>query len=408
MQLSDFSIAAFLSTRFMRRGSRAILFLTPIVIGLSIANLVFFDGLFGGLFKAVDRMVLDTLFSNVVIEPEEGHQYIVSADQAVSAIQHIPGVTGVSAHYKGRISLRFDRNHDGRDVRRGDYAVTSVEVANERAIMTIPDHMVAGRYLNDSDRNGIVIGNEVAGGPTAFFPKIGLGGVQVGDELLATYANGVTRRYTVVGIYRTGHDASDAIVYVTHKEMETVLGVRDVANEIMVRTKPDTEESVVAAIRAAGLRKERITTWKDFLNYLATMTRSFDFLKIVTSLVAMIVVNVTVFIVMFINVMTRRRQLGILRAIGLGEGAVILSFMLQTALYCLAGFAVMCAIIFGGVVPYIAAHPLDVGFGSFVLEISVSDVAVATGIVFATNILASWIPAWVVTRGSIIKAIWGT
>lgn len=408
MQASDFRTAAFLSTGLMWRGSRAILALTPIIIGLAIANLVFFDGLFGGLFKAVDRMVLNTLFSNIVIEPEENHKYIVSADQMVAAIQGMPGVTGVAPHYKSRLKLVLDRDHDNRDVRQGDYPVVSVEVEKERGIMIIPDRIVAGRYLNENDRDAIVIGNEVAGGPTAFFPKIGLGGAKVGDRLTAVYPNGVTRQYTVVGIYRTGHDASDASVYVTHKEIESVLGVRDMANEIMVRTTEGAEPGVVAAIRRAGYTKEKITAWTEFLNYLATMTRSFDFLKVVTSLVAMIVVNVTVFIVMFINVMSRQRQLGILRAIGLGEDTVILSFVMQTALYCLAGFAVMGALVFGVIVPYIVAHPLDVGFGSFVLEISGTDVATATALVFGTNLLACWVPAWAVTRRPIIKAIWGT
>lgn len=408
MRLSDLRTAGFLAVRLMWRGSKAILFLTPLVIGLAIANLVFFAGLFGGLFKAVDKMVLETLFSNVIIEPARDHVFLSGADQIVTRIKAIPGVLGVTPHYKARVQLGFDRDKDGRDVKYGAYTAVSVQIADEESVMPISEHMAEGRYLQETDRDAIVIGNEVAGGPTALFPKIGLGGVHAGDEVTATFANGVHRKYTVVGVYRTGHDASDAYVYVTHKEMESVLGIRDAAHEIMVKTEIGRENDVVSAIRALGLEKETITTWYEFLNYIATMTTAFDFLKLVTGLVSMIVVNVTVFIVMFINVINRRRQLGILRAIGVSEDTVILSFVLQTVLFCLAGLAFMAALIFGVLAPYIAAHPLNVGFGAIVLHITPWDVATAAGLVFATNVLAGWIPAWSVTRGSIIRSIWGT
>lgn len=407
MLQSDLRTAVFLASRLLWRGSRAILVLTPLVIGLAIANLVFFAGLFGGLFKAVDRMVLETLFSNVIIEPQPEHSYLIGADRIVNRVKAMPGVIGVTPHYKGRIQLAFDKDKDGQDVKRGSYGVISVQVADESSVMSVPRQMAEGRYLNDLDRDGIVIGNEVAGGPTAFFPKIGLGGVHVGDKVTATYENGILRQYTVIGIYRTGHDLSDSYVYVTHKEMENVLGIRDAASEIMVKTEIGKEKEVVDGIRHMGLEKELITTWQEFLNYVATLTTSFDFLKFVTGLVSMIVVDVTVFIVMFINVINRRRQLGILRAIGVSEGTIILAFMLQTAAFCAAGFAIMCAVIFVGIAPYIAANPLDVGFGKIVLLITWADVAWATGLVTATNLIAGWIPAVAYTRGSIIRSIWG-
>lgn len=409
MSLSDIQTAFFFAHKSMRRGSRAVLILIPFVIGLTMSNLLFFAGLFAGITKAVDSVIVNTLFSNVLIEPPPDKQYITSVDGKLDAINSIPGVVASAPHYKIGASFSFDKDKDNRNVRTRNYNVVSVEPDREANVTTIKDSIVEGRYLTENDRNEIVIGREVAGGPDALLPKMSLDGVGIGDKVTARYPNGILRQYAVVGIYKSGTDEADMTVYVTHKEMENVLGIRDAASEIFVKTADGANEGqIIETLRRVGFDKEIISTWEDFLNFTAMLRTSFDFLNFVTNFVAMLVANVTLFIIIFINVVNRRRQLGILRAIGIPESAITLTYFFQTLFAWLVGLVFSMVLVFGIIIPYFNAHPLNIGFGPFDILVSVNDVLFSASIVFITNVFAGLIPAaWAIRRETILQSIWG-
>ena len=408
MRLSDLQTAWFLASRSVWRGNRAVLFLTPLIICLAVLNLLFFDGLFAGLYKSIDRQVIDNLFGNILIEPPSDDTYIVGANSKINSIASVPGVMASAPHYKSGALFSFDKDHDGRQVTRGQYSVFSIEPDKEPLVTAIKSRLIAGRYLTDTDRDAVVMGVEAAGGPLSMYPRISLGGVSVGDTVYAVYPNGVSRTYTVVGIYKTGVDFADSMVFVTHKEMEGVLGIQDVAMEILVKTAPNVSEAdVVPRLRQIGLAKEKITPYYDFLNYVGATKQSFDFLKVITSLVSLIIVTITVFIVMYIHVTNKKRQLGILRALGISESTIVLSYIFQAVVYCVVGLGVGCIIMFGFLIPFFLRRPLDAGFGLVSLYVNSTDAIEGILIITGTNLIAGYIPARLAIRRTIISALWG-
>lgn len=408
MRFSDIQTAWFLANHSVWRGNRAVLFLTPLIISLAVVNLLFFSGLFAGLYQMVDRQIIDSMLGNILVEPTQDHPYIVDSDGKIQLINSVPDVMASAPHYKSGALFSYDKDKDGRNIERGQYLVYSVEPNREKLVTSISSHMVAGRYLTDDDRDSIILGVEAAGGPLSIYPRNSLGGVNVGNTVDTTYSNGVTRRYTVVGIYKTGIDFADAMTYVTHKEMEGVLGVRDSSHEILIKTKPGSAEAaVVKELRKRGMTQEKITPYYDFVNYTGEMKRSFDFLKVITSMVSLIVVTITIFIVMFIHVTNKRKQLGILRAVGISEDTIVASYVFQALLYCLLGGSIGVAFMLGVLVPFFQIHPLNSGFGLISLVVGPADIALGIGIILATNLIAGYIPARLAIRKNIIDSIWG-
>ncbi len=408
MRFSDIQTAWFLANHSVWRGNRAVLFLTPFIISLAVVNLLFFSGLFAGLYQTIDRQLIDNMLGNILIEPQQDHPYIVSSDAKVRIINSLLGVVASAPHYKSGALFAYDRDKDGRNVERGQYTIFSIEPEKEIQVTGIHSKMIEGRYLVDEDRDSIILGVEAAGGPLSLYPRNSLGGVHVGNTINTTYPNGITRRYTVVGIYKTGVDFADAMAFVTHKEIEGVLGVRDSAQEILVKIKPgSTEAAVVRDLRKRGLMQEKITPYYDFLNYSGAMKRSFDFLKVVTSLASMIVVTITIFIVMFIHVTNKRKQLGILRAVGISEETIVASYVFQALLYCILGAVLGTVIMLGIIEPLFRRFPLDSGFGLISLFVGYFDIIVGVGIILVTNLIAGYIPARLAIRKNIIDSIWG-
>lgn len=113
------------------------------------------------------------------------------------------------------------------------------------------------------------------------------------------------------------------------------------------------------------------------------------------------------FIVIYINVINKRRQVGILRAIGIRRDVIIGSYLTQAIFYAVVGI-VLGGLIFGyGIQPYFELHPLDLPLGEISLAVETSTVNKAVLGLLTAAVLAGLIPVLHITRQGIIQAIWG-
>lgn len=405
---NNLSISLFLAYKSILKGNRAILILTPIVISFAIANLVFSASLFTGMIHSLEGQLIDNLFSNILIEPQDDHIYITGAPEIVKRVSNIPTVVAVAPHYKTSAQFSFDPDKNNLHVTRRGYQIIGVDPLLEPKVTKISHSIIEGRYLEPNDRNNIVIGAEVAGGGRGSFEKISMGGVNVGDKVRVTYSKGIAREYNVVGIFKTGMDGIDVMTFVTRKEFEAVHGIADSAHEIMVRlVELGNEEKVIGEIRALGYTKEKIGPWSSFSNFTASMSSSFEILNFITGIVSLVVATTTIFIVIFISVVNKRRQLGILKAIGVKEKIIIHSYIIQTLFYGLMGSLLSALIIYGIANQYFNRNPLDMGFAKVKLLIETGEMLKSIAIIVGAGLIAGFIPVWITVRQSIIKAIWG-
>jgi putative ABC transport system permease protein len=140
-------------------------------------------------------------------------------------------------------------------------------------------------------------------------------------------------------------------------------------------------------------------------------TRSItESLWVITSLIGGIglaVAAIVMYIVIYINVANRRRQIGIMRAIGIDRSTIIGSYLIQALFFAFFGIVTGLALLNMGIVPWYQGHPLDLAMGQVSLYVESATVIQAiTGLVVAV-LLAGFLPVLSITRQSIIKAIWG-
>jgi len=252
------------------------------------------------------------------------------------------------------------------------------------------------------------MGREISGGYGASFQISSLKGALVGDEVTIAYGNGVKRTYKIKGIYNTYFPLADLNVFVTEKEMESVLGIHNRASEVLVKTDGSVPERVyIDRLRMMGIEKEQINVWMDFIGYISGLTQTFDLIKGIVTFIGLLVAGITIFIVIFIATVNRRRQIGILKAIGMKERIIILSYIFQAVFYACLGIIAGLIIINAGLVPYFIKHPFPMPIGLVSLALVNRDMAMAIFAMLLVSVVAGFIPSWMVTRQNIIKAIWG-
>ena len=416
--MSSFRTAFFLAFSALRKGNRWALLLIIVVMALSFTNLIFISSILTGVTATLDQQLIDTQVGHVVIDPAKDEYYFNDADAVAGRVRQIEGVTGVSVHLNNAAFIEYqwkDKASPSDKGQSGNWPVIGINPVHETGVTVIKQRLIAGEYLTSSDRDAIVIGVEVAGGPEAQSAKYDtLGGVGVGDTLRVSFSNGISREYTVKGIFLAQDGGADRLTFITRAEMVSVMGRNafgDQASQVIVRTEASgSEEFYAGEVERvlAGLADDlQVRTWRDYGSATRAVVSSFNMVTSLISGIGLFVAAIVMFIVLYIQVVNKRRQIGILRAIGIRSRLIVGSYLFQASFYVVAGILVGWLIYSFAIEPAFMHSPLDTPMGPLSLVVENRTVYTAViGLVLAA-FLAGLLPVMSIIRQGIIETIWG-
>ncbi|MGD0857005.1 MAG: FtsX-like permease family protein [Dehalococcoidia bacterium] len=411
--LNDLNASLFLFYKYITRGNKGTLILTVIVAALAFLQINTISGIMSGAVSLIYQQAKTNYVSNLVVQPGKdqwGYKelYLTQVTALKRKIDGIPGIIASSARYTAGSIITYDPDKTGKDIRTISWPITSIDPAEDRQVSDISMYMVSGQFLDESDRDQVIMGREISGGFGATLEVQSLKGANVGDEITISYQNGIVRKYTIKGIYTTIFPLSDMSIFITHKEMESVLGLHDRASEILIKTDESyPEQYYIDQLRRAGIELPDIKPWKDFIGLVLGIAQSFDIIKRIILLIGLMVAGVTIFIVIFIATVSRRKQIGIMKAIGMKEQIIVTSYIFLALFYALIGIGVGTMILEFIIRPYFIAHPLTFPMGLVSLLLVPGEFSVSVISMLIVSIIAGFIPSWRVTHENIIKAIWG-
>ncbi len=397
--LSDLRLSVFLAQKSITKGNKGTLVLTIFIMALVFVNSVFVSSLFLGLTNTINEQMINTMYGTVVIEPKKDEKYIDGVYSLKQKISSVPGVTGVSAQYvTGAVLSYKDKS--------GAWSVHSINPDDEVTVTTIHNFMLEGEYLGKQDENEIMLGKEIAGGYGGDDEDSSLG-AKVGDTIDVLFNNGVKRSYRVKGIFGVNFRGSDATAYVSQKEMASILGMEDKASQILIRTWDiGNEDRYVKQFLGLGI-SETIKPWQDYASMVGDITESFDVIAMLISGIGLFVAGVTIFIIIYMNTISKRRQIGISRAVGIKESVIINTYFLQAMFIVMCGVAAGLLIMFFVVAPWFVTHPLDFSIGKISLLILPERVSISAISLVIAAVVAGLVPSMMAVRETIIEAMWG-
>ena len=413
--MGSLKVALFLAYKSIIKGNRWALLLIILVMSLSFANLILTPSILSGVTNTLDEQQVNTLFANIVIDPEEDKYYLDHVGQIEKRVKQVAGVAEVSSHLNSNAFIEYqwwEKDSPSDKGKSGNWTVIGIDSQQEVGVTTIHENIIEGSYLDEGDRDKIVLGIEIAGGDGAqTSPFLTLGGAQVGDKVRLTYPNGIQREYQVKGIFQAREmTQADRLAFVTREEIASVLGrtvFADRASQVLVSVNPAADEnSVLKELEALGING-KVRSWQEYGGAIGGIVSSFDVITSLINGIGLVVAAIVMFIVIYINVLNKKRQIGILRAIGIKRNIIIYSYLVQALFYAISG------IILGGLMmhfivePYFINRPLDLPVGLVSLGIEPLTVQKAVWGLILAAVCAGFIPVISIIRQSIIKAIWG-
>ena len=395
-------LSFFLGLRSLQRGNIGSLVMTVVIIAMVFTNMIFLPSVITGAIKLFEQQTIEYQSGNIIIEPKKDAEYIDDLENLLARVNRVPGVLRGAPHYDIGGVMKFKGN-------RLPGSIIAIRPRDETMVSGIFKKMVEGQYLGEGDTGVIVIGKLVAGHEDEsedLMPS--LGGVTTGDSIEVEYTNGVTRTYRVKGIFETKSYMVDPLVFITWDEMESVRGGPvDQATAVLIRTVPGEDvEEVKFSLIGMGIQEE-IKTWHDLLGKaFAEVVQSYGVINNISTIVSIVIAIVVVFIVIMIKTLNNRRQIGILKAIGIHRTTITFSYVFQVIILAVMGILFGLFILFA-MDRYFAVYPIVFPDGDIRPAFTLADIVSNAVLLFIASAIAGLIPAWLIAREEILTAMRG-
>jgi putative ABC transport system permease protein len=396
-------VASFLAFKSVVRGNAGVTLLTISMLVLVNLNLLFVPSLVNGIVFSANDKLIETYSSNIIIEAEGDNPVIRRVDDLLAGIERIDGVIAVTSRNGIGAQLSYDNE-------RTNCTILGVDPIRDAAVFNIPPAIFEGSYLEPRETGQVLLGVQLAGADRTEIELYGssLKTAHAGDRITVNFANGLSKQYEIKGVFYTEFIQTDLQAFVTDRDFSAVSpNANNRATQINVKIRDHREASrVIREIQT--LRDElKFQTWEDTAGLVSSMTDSFNIIDSILTIVNLLVAGITVFIVTYIDLVNKRRQIGIERAIGITPLAIILSYVMRAIFYAVIGVVLSAVLFLYVVVPIEARYPFHFPFGDVPLFVDGALLLRASLIIFGVAVIAAVLPVLRTLRIRLLDAIWG-
>jgi len=396
-------VSVFLAVRSLARGNYGIAAATTLMMLLIYVSLLFLPALIQGAINRVNTQLVTTLTSNIVITPGNSAATIDDAGPYLARIRGTAGVAAATAVYHAGTQVAYGASS-------GSWTVDAIDPASYGQVFTTPRNLIEGHALNAADTGEVLLGIGIAGaGRTGVHGyRASLQTVHAGDRVTITLTSGRQATLTVAGIFDNQFAQSDDNAYITTAEAARLLPASaGRATAIYVRTRPGTSDSQEVS-RLAPLRGGmKFQTSADLGTVVQDQTATFRLISDILKIVSLLMAAITIFTITYIDLVNKRRQVGIERAIGIKSGPIVLSYVLKAWAYALTGIGAGFALFRFVVTPFVRGHPFHFPNGPVTLATTWHEMSRDLVILVVVAALAALLPALRSVRIRILDAIWG-
>ena len=325
-----------------------------------------------------------------------------------------PGVAAVSPTLANQVMLKHGQQVQG-------VMLWGVDPEREARVTSLAKNIKSGslQALKQAPKpgpdalrgRGIILGGELA-------RKLG---VLRGDEITVvapvfkvTAAGALPKvaTFQVVGIFEAGmYEYDSTFAYVSLNTIQLLFEMPDVVNGFSVRVKHLDEAPAVAR----DLEKAGTDFWaRDFMSMNRNLATALKIEKMMMFVILILIVMVAAFNIastLIMVVMEKKKDIGILKALGADAGTIMRIFMWEGSLVGLSGTLLGLT---GGLVAcfFLKMYPLQIPGGGSVYYIEKLPVTTQPGDVFFITVtalvvclLATLYPAWQASRLDPVEAI---
>ncbi|MCB1844083.1 MAG: ABC transporter permease [Halioglobus sp.] len=285
-----------------------------------------------------------------------------------------------------------------------------IDPLREHAITFVADDIVEGRFLDDADDNGVVIGKKLADVlETGLGKRIVIMSQDPGNEI-------ADRGFRIVGIFKAKLEAYEtSMVFAGRTSTQKMLGVPGRVNEVVVSGDDyhDTDALYQKVRAIAGVNVE-VLPWFEVDKYLGAMMNVMNGFVLVWMIIIFLALSFGLVNTLVMAVFERVREIGLMMALGMRPSGILGQVMVESVLLLMLGLLVGNALAIATI--YWLRDGIDISMvaqgmemmgaaGILTPELLSRDLVLANVVVLVLGTIASLSPAWRASRYDPIEAI---
>jgi len=381
---------------------------------LTFLNLVVVSGILVGLIQGSVEAARTQYTSDVILSTLSDKKYIENSPNIIGLLKSLPEVEKISPRFQEGANLEANyktRKETDKPNITGSQIV-GIDPGLEDAVTGLSKSVALGSYLAPGDYDQVLVGQYLL---KQFVPIdspgfAALENVNVGTKIRIIIGD-ITKEVTVKGILKSKVDEVTRNVYMTDSQLKNLIDRADGnVDQIVVKLKKDVDPVIVREIlKQRGVNEfAKVQTYADAQpQFLKDIIATFSMLGNFFSSIGLVVSSITIFIVIFINAITRRKFIGILKGIGINGQAIEISYIFQSIFYALCGSIIGLALLYGFLSPFIAAHPIDFPFSDGILVAPLDGTLFRVGLLILSTVIAGYVPARMIVRKNTLDSILG-
>lgn len=393
-----------------RNRRRTAILLAAVVIG--VWSMIFLGALMRGIADQMVRNGIDTLTGHIQIH-EKGFQADPSIENRIVDPEGIrdvlesvlPGGTRFTARVRVPAVAANARHSAG-------LSLVGIDPSVEKDISFIGRAVRAGRYLEEGDRTGILVGEAFL---EQFETKIGHRLVLMSQDTAGDIAS---RSFTIVGTFRGEMESMEkAFAFVTGEAAREMLRMGAAVSEFALLLPEEADTGRVAALIRQSLPEGpyEVLTWQEMLPLIHSVLALYDQFIFMFYVVVFIAMGFGLVNTVLMAVYERMREFGLLKALGMRPRRIVGDVLLE-AFFILAIGAVAGNVLGILSVLSLKTHGIDLssmaagseyaGLGRVIYPaLEGTDILLANGVVFILGLVVSLYPALRAARFTPVEAL---
>jgi putative ABC transport system permease protein len=397
------------------RKLRSVLTVLGIVIGS--AMIVALVASTGGLSSSVSKQIEKIGVTTITVMPTSQRNPVTDLD--IETVREIAGVKEVIPYYSERLTLTSG----------SDSISVSLFGIEQGKLQLLYKSLVLdqGALADEYDPTGVVVGSSIANPSSGSFSPVGVNDMLVlqgmagpGSTTTPTYSfivKGILAPFGAAGFVNI-----DETVFMSLDGARMIFSSAHYSGLYVIGESPDVVDTLVTTLETYFGSNARVSSSSAFLSTVQSISSQMTLFLGSVAAVSLLVAGVGISNTMYISVMERTREIGILKAIGFRPKQILSLFLWEAAVTGLMGS------IFGTLMGVGLAYLLGGGMFSFggrtrvggggggpggpmSLSTSFSPVFSANLMIFsllfpvAIAVLAGFYPAWRASRMNTVNAL---
>ena len=398
--INNIKVGFFLARKSIVNNNKLINISIISVMVMAFLNLVVVSGILVGLIQGNDEPTRTKYVGDLIITRLDTESKIKHSQDIYSILNDNPLVLNYNSVFSEGGKIEANYKNKGSDEPDNIRSVNIIGINPESwdRFGNLSNNIVEGEYLNNGDSGYIMIGYNLSSKYSLARADTNLGilrDVGAGSKVRISLNNGSQYEYIVKGIVKLKAGELSSSVFMLNKDLENIANLtQDDISQISIRTVAPEEENALKLKNILVNNRigdyAKIQTFEEARpEFVIQILKLFTLMGNIFGSIGIVVAVITLSIVIFINVVTKKKQIGIMKGIGINKWSIIMSYIFQSLFFAVIGMSIGFIITFGLLKPSFDKHPIDFPFSDGILVAEY----------YATFIKASWLVFFAVLSG---------